>query len=77
MGHDIEQLMAAANYEANRSARIEQLAEAMAGALEPVALLSGDTNMNDPLRRWLTVGHLQQASETLAAWQARHKQEKA
>lgn len=47
--------------------------EAMAGALEPFALLAADdetrgVNMNDPISKWLTIANLQRASEALSTY---------
>jgi hypothetical protein len=63
----VERAMSDAAIEAaNRiEAMSRQLVECRA-ALEPFALLAGgDVNMNDPLRKWFTVAHLQAAAKAL------------
>lgn len=45
------------------ASEIERLRE----VLEPLANLAG-VNMNDPLRKWLTVGQIKDAEEALSAY---------
>lgn len=48
----------------------DAIVERLADALLPLAeLYGGDVNMNDPLKKWLTIGHFADAKAALAALQ--------
>ena len=52
----------------------DAIVERLADALLPLAeLYGGDVNMNDPLKKWLTIGHFADAKAALAALQGQSK----